>query len=201
MVRSGPRGTSMRRRQFITLLGGAAAWPLTARAQQPAVRRIGVLMLYPENDPEGQLRATAFRQGLNKLGWTAGRNIQIDFHWGLGDTDWIRSAAAQLLQLGPEVILANGDAAARTVQQSIRTVPVIFIAGSDPVGTASTFGVPGVVARAVASGKRVRISRRNPSSVSTLAAILAIWARSARRRRCGLFCGSFRIRSRPRRNS
>ena len=125
----------IRRREFIVTLGSAAtAWPLAARAQQPdRVRRIGVLMLYPENDPEGQLRATAFRQGLEKLGWAVGRNVQIVFHWGLGDTDWIRSAAARLLALVPDVILANGDPAARTMQQSSRTVPVIFISGSDPV--------------------------------------------------------------------
>jgi putative ABC transport system substrate-binding protein len=125
----------LKRREFITLLGGAtAAWPLVARAQQPErMRRIGVLMLYAENDLEGQLRATAFRQGLEKVGWAVGRNVQIDFHWGLGDTDWIRSAAARLLALAPDVILANGDPAARTMQQSSRTVPVIFISGSDPV--------------------------------------------------------------------
>jgi putative ABC transport system substrate-binding protein len=124
----------MRRREFITLLGGAAAWPLAARAQQgERMRRIGVLMLYPENDPQGQLRVTSFRQGLEKLGWSVGRNVQIDFQWGLGDADWIRSAAAQLLRGAPDLILANGDAATRVVQQSTRTVPVIFIAGSDPV--------------------------------------------------------------------
>ena len=70
---------------------------------------------------------------LENLGWTIGRDLQIDFHWGTGDADWIRSAAAQLLRLAPDVILANGDAAAKTVQQSTRTVPVIFIAGSDVV--------------------------------------------------------------------
>jgi putative tryptophan/tyrosine transport system substrate-binding protein len=125
----------MNRRDFISLIGGTAAeWPLSARAQQPdRMRRIGVLMLYPESDPEGQLRATAFRQGLEKLGWVAGRNIQIDFQWGLGDADWIRSAAAELLPLAPDVIVANGTPAAKTMQQSSRTVPVIFIAGSDPV--------------------------------------------------------------------
>jgi putative ABC transport system substrate-binding protein len=137
----------MNRRQFITLLGGAAvSWPLAARAQQPdRVRRIGVLMLYPENDSEGQLRATAFRQGLQKLGWTVGRNVEIDFQWGLGDADWIRSAGAQLLRLAPDVILANGTPAARTMQQSSRTVPVIFIAGSDPVvdGLVMSLGHPG----------------------------------------------------------
>ena len=124
----------LRRREFITLLGGAVAWPPAARAQQAdRVRRIGVLMLYPEHDPEGQRRATAFREGLQKLGWVVGRNVQIDFQWGLGDTNWIRSAAAQLLRLAPDVILANGTPAARTMQQLSRTVPVIFIAGSDPV--------------------------------------------------------------------
>jgi len=125
----------VRRREFITLLGGAAAaWPLAVRAQQgEKVRRIGVLMLYPENDPQGQLRAASFRQGLEKLGWSIGRNVQIDFQWGLGDADWMRSATAQLLRLTPDLILANGDAATRIVQQSTRAIPVIFIAGSDPV--------------------------------------------------------------------
>jgi len=125
----------LRRREFITLVGGAAAaWPLAALAQQrEKMRRIGVLMLYPENDPQGQLRATSFRQGLEKLGWSVGRNVQIDFQWGLGDADWVRSAAAQLLRRAPDLILANGDAATRIVQQSTRTVPVIFIGGSDPV--------------------------------------------------------------------
>src|SRR5215467_11072207 len=125
----------MRRRDFITLLGGAAvAWPLSARAQQPdRVRRIGVLMLYPENDSEGQLRATAFRQGLQKLGWTVGRNVQIDFQWGSGNADWLRSAASQLLQHAPDVVLANGTPAAKTMQLASRRVPVIFIAGGDPV--------------------------------------------------------------------
>jgi len=114
----------MRRRDFITLLGSAAAWPLAAHAQQrERMRLIGVLMLYPDSDPQGQLRATAFRQVLEKLGWTVGRDVQIDFRWGLGDTDWIRSAAAQLLQLAPDLILANGDAATRVVQQSPPDTP------------------------------------------------------------------------------
>jgi ABC-type uncharacterized transport system substrate-binding protein len=118
----------VKRREFITLLGGAAAWPVAARARQgERMRRIGVLMLYPENDPEGQRRATAFREGLQKLGWVVGRNIQIDFQWGLGDANWIRSAAAQLLRLAPDVILANGSPAAKMMQQASRTVPVIFI--------------------------------------------------------------------------
>jgi putative tryptophan/tyrosine transport system substrate-binding protein len=137
----------MRRREFIALVGGAAtSWPLAARAQQPErMRRIGVLMLYPEDDSEGQLRATAFQQGLQRLGWSVGRNIQIDFQWGFGNADWIRSAAVRLLRLSPDVILANGTPAAKTMQQSSRTVPVIFIAGSDPVvdGLVSSLAQPG----------------------------------------------------------
>jgi putative ABC transport system substrate-binding protein len=137
----------MNRRELIALLGGtAAAWPLGAGAQQAErMRRIGVLMLYPESDPQGQLRATAFRQGLEKLGWTVGRNVEIDFQWGLGDADWIRSTAAQLLRLAPDLILANGDAATRIAQQSTRMVPIIFIAGSDPVaeGLVQSLAHPG----------------------------------------------------------
>src|SRR5262249_54751675 len=92
------------RPELLAALGGAAGWPLAAHAQQSeGVRRIGVLMLYPEHDSEGQLRATALRQGLQKLGWVTGRNVQIDFQWGFGDADWIRSAAAQLLRLAPDV--------------------------------------------------------------------------------------------------
>ena len=91
---------TLKRREFITLLGGAAAWPLAASAQQgERVRPIGVLMLYPENDPEGQLRATGLRNGLQKRGWAVGGNVEIDFQWGFGDADWIRSAGAQLLRL------------------------------------------------------------------------------------------------------
>src|ERR1700730_2634720 len=110
----------MTRRDLIALLGGTAAtWPLAARGQQPErMRRIGVLMLYPESDPQGQLRATAFTQGLQQLGWVVGRNVQIDFQWGLGDADWIRSAAAQLLRQAPDLILANGTPAAKTMQQA-----------------------------------------------------------------------------------
>jgi putative tryptophan/tyrosine transport system substrate-binding protein len=101
----------MRRREFITLVSGATVWPLTARAQQPErIRRIGVLMLYPENDPQGQVRAKAFQREFEKLGWNVGGNLQINYHWGTGDADWVRSAAAQLLSEKPDVMLDNGDA-------------------------------------------------------------------------------------------
>jgi putative ABC transport system substrate-binding protein len=125
----------MRRRNFIAFLSGAAAWPLAARAQQPErMRRIGALMLYAENDPVGQSRSVVFRQELEKLGWMLGRNLMIDFHWGVGDDDWTRAAVAQLLARTPDLILANGSATVRPMQQATRTVPIIFIGGGgDPV--------------------------------------------------------------------
>ena len=126
----------MRRREFISVLAGAAAtFPFVARAQEhDRMRRIGVLMMYPENDPQGQLRATVFQRELEKAGWTVGRNLQINYHWGTGDADWVRSAIAQVLRQAPDVMLANGDAAVKAAEQSTRTVPVVFIASGDPVG-------------------------------------------------------------------
>jgi putative tryptophan/tyrosine transport system substrate-binding protein len=136
----------MKRREFIAAIGSAAAaWPLAARAQAERTRRIAVLMLYPESDPQGQIRATAFRKELEKLGWTVGGNLQIDFRWGTGDSGWIRSTVAELLASVPDLILANGDAAARIVRQSTGSVPVIFIAGGDPVagGLVQSLAHPG----------------------------------------------------------
>ena len=126
----------MRRRGFIAFLGSTVlVRSFAAYARQPeGTRRIGVLMLYPENDPQGQLRAKVFSRELEKVGWTVGDNLQINYHWGTGDLDWVRSAAAQVLRQAPDVVLANGDAAVKAAQQSTRTVPVIFIAGGDPVG-------------------------------------------------------------------
>jgi putative tryptophan/tyrosine transport system substrate-binding protein len=137
----------MRRREFVIALAGTAATPpFAARAQQAErTRQIGVLMLYPENDPQGQLRATTFQRQLEKSGWTVGRNLQINYHWGTGDTDWLRSAAAQVLRQVPDVILANGDAAAKVARESTRTVPIIFIVGGDPVenGLVQSLSHPG----------------------------------------------------------
>ena len=95
---------------------------------------MAALMMYPENDPQGQLRATIIRGELEKAGWTIGGNLQLDFHWGTGDAAWVRSAAAQVLGTAPDVILANGDAAVKAAQQATKTIPVIFIASGDPVG-------------------------------------------------------------------
>jgi putative tryptophan/tyrosine transport system substrate-binding protein len=99
----------VKRREFITLLGGAAAWPLAARAQQgDRMRRIGVLMGMAENDPEGQARIAAFLEGLQQLGWTDGRNVRIEYRWPAGDAERIRRYAAELVALAPDVILAGG---------------------------------------------------------------------------------------------
>ena len=102
-------------------------------------------MLYPDNDPQGQLRAEAFRGQLEKFGWKIGGNLQIDFQWGTGDVDWVRSATARALQLSPEVLLANGDAAAFAAQQLVKTLPIVFIGSADPVGDGlvQSFARPG----------------------------------------------------------
>jgi putative ABC transport system substrate-binding protein len=125
----------MQRREFITLLGGAAAtWSVAARAQQAArIRRVAVLMLYAENDGEGQLRARAFRDGLEASGWKIGTDLQIDFRWGVGDLEWIRSTVSDLMKFAPEVILANSDQTAGASQSASRTIPIVFIGSSDPV--------------------------------------------------------------------
>src|SRR2546426_10453147 len=124
------------RREFITLLGGAAAWPLAARAQQgERMRRIGVLMNLSADDPDGQARVTAFVQGLAELGWTDGRNVRIEYRWGAGDAERIRRYAAELVALAPDVILTFGGATTGPVQQVTRTVPIVFAGIIDPVGS------------------------------------------------------------------
>ena len=126
----------MKRREFITLLGGAAvAWPVAARAQQDErVRRIGVLMTLSPDDAEGQARMAAFLQGLQQLGWTDGRNVRIDHLWSAGDKDRDRRNAAELVALGPDVILSTGSQALEPLRQATRTVPIVFVQVIDPVG-------------------------------------------------------------------
>jgi putative ABC transport system substrate-binding protein len=124
----------MRRRDLITLIGGATAWPLAAHAQQPdQVRRIGVLMHLAADDPEGQARFTAFLQGLQQLGWTDGRNARVDTRWGANNAERGRYAA-ELVALAPDVILASTTTGMMALQQSTRTVPVVFVNVADPVG-------------------------------------------------------------------
>jgi len=126
----------VKRRTFITLLGGAAvAWPLAARAQETQrVRRIGVLMNTSADDPEGQARIAAFHQGLQEWGWTLGRNARIDVRWGAVDADNSRRYAAELVALAPDVILASASAAMGALQQTTRTLPIVFVSIIDPVG-------------------------------------------------------------------
>jgi putative tryptophan/tyrosine transport system substrate-binding protein len=125
----------VRRRQFIAMLGGAAAWPLTARAQQTdRMRRIGVLHTLAAGDPHSQARNAAFLQALQQLGWTDDRKVRIDIRWGAGDADRIRRHAAELVALAPDVILASGSVTVGALQQASRTVPIVFALVPDPVG-------------------------------------------------------------------
>jgi putative ABC transport system substrate-binding protein len=128
----------MRRRKFITLLGGAVvAWPLAARAQQgERMRRIGVLIggVAPD-DPDAQANMAAFLQVLQQLAWTEGRNVRIDYRWGLGNADNIRKYAAELAALAPDAIFASGNAAMPALLQATRTVPIVFVNVADPVGS------------------------------------------------------------------
>jgi putative tryptophan/tyrosine transport system substrate-binding protein len=126
----------MRRRDFITVLGGVAVvWPLAARAQQPErMRRIGMLMSLAADDPESLARLTAFLQRLQELGWTDGRNIRIDYRWAAGDAERSRRYAAELVALAPDVTLAAGSVDLAALQQATRTVPIVFVHVSDPVG-------------------------------------------------------------------
>ena len=126
--------STMKRREFITLLGGAAAWPLAARAQQPdRMRRIGVFMNLASDDAEGQARNAAFLQGLQEAGWAVGRNVRIEYRWGAGDPELFRRYAAELVALAPDVILASG-ASMYALQQVTREVPIVFVQVPDPVG-------------------------------------------------------------------
>jgi len=129
------RSRSWHRRELIALIGGAAVWPVAAHAQQTQRRRrIGVLMLYPESDQRGQARARAFQETLERTGWTAGRNAEINFHWGIGDGEWVQSAIAQMLRLQPDVLVSNGGQTLRAMQRATQTIPVVFIGGADPRG-------------------------------------------------------------------
>jgi putative tryptophan/tyrosine transport system substrate-binding protein len=124
----------IRRRQFIVTLSSAAAWPLAARAQQPKVRRIGVLMNTISDDAEGQARLAAFHQGLQQLGWTVGHNVRIDYRWGGDDAERIRRGAAELVALGSDVILASGTPSVAALRQATDRIPVVFAQVGDPVG-------------------------------------------------------------------
>jgi putative ABC transport system substrate-binding protein len=124
------------RRDFITLVGGAAAaWPLAARAQQrDRVRRIGMLMNLAAEDPEGLARLATFHQGLQEGGWVIGRNVRIDYRWGPGNTDLMRKYATELVALAPDVIFAASGTTVPAVLEATRTIPIVFAQTADPVG-------------------------------------------------------------------
>src|SRR5262245_21668766 len=131
----------MKRREFITVVGGAAAWPIAARAQPgDRVRRIGVLMPFDENDPEAKARVSAFMQALAELGWTDGRNVRVDLRWAGVDTNRIPALAQELVGLQQDIIVANGAAGTAALQRETRTIPIIFANAADPVAI-------GIVAR------------------------------------------------------
>jgi putative ABC transport system substrate-binding protein len=136
----------MRRREFITLLGGAATWPIGARAQPgERVRRIGALSAIPVDDPEWQTRLAAFHQGLQEAGWIVGRNVRIDYRLGPGDGETIRRRAAELVALAPDVIVVNGTSALPPLLAATRSVPIVFMNVTDPVaaGYVASLARPG----------------------------------------------------------
>jgi ABC-type uncharacterized transport system substrate-binding protein len=124
------------RREFITLLGGAAAgWPLAARAETPdGMRRIGVLIPFAENHPVGQARIAAFVRGLQQSGWTDGRNVRIDYRWSGGDPDRTHKLALELIALRPDVVMAITSVAVASLRQVTSTIPIVFAVVADPVG-------------------------------------------------------------------
>jgi putative ABC transport system substrate-binding protein len=139
------RISQLGRREFITLLGGAAvAWPLAARAQQPSqMHRIGVIMGYAESDAVGQAYIAAFREGLQKLGWAEGRNIRIDFRWAAAsDVESMQRFAKELVALQPDLILSNNTPTTAALLQQTRTIPIVFATVADPIGSGFVAGLP-----------------------------------------------------------
>jgi ABC-type uncharacterized transport system substrate-binding protein len=135
---------SIRRREFIKFLSGAAAaWPLAARAQQSGgMRRIGVLMGYPESDAEGQVFVAAFREGLQKLGWVERRNIRIDIRWGALDAESRQRFAKELVALQPDLVLSHNTPTTTAMLQQTRTIPIVFVIVADPVGSGLVASFP-----------------------------------------------------------
>ena len=126
----------MRRRELITFLGGAAAFVsgMAFAQERERMRRVAVLMNSGPNDPDGQARLAAFMQGMQETGWSVGRNLNINLRWGAGDADNYRNHATELVKLSPDVIVTSGGTTTRAVQQASRTVPIVFVQATDPVG-------------------------------------------------------------------
>src|SRR5262245_12545522 len=136
LLPQGPAARCMERREFITLLGrAAAAWPFAAHAHPERMRRIGVLMTLTESDPEARAWVTALKEGLQKLGWEQDRNIRIDYRWSAGDPNRVWASAAELVALAPDVILCSGAPATTVLQRATHTVPIVFVQVADPLGS------------------------------------------------------------------
>ena len=135
----------MKRRDFITAFAGAAAWPLSARAQQPEMRRIGVLMGWAESDPDTQSMVATFHDALAKLGWTEGKNLRIELRWGNGNAARIETFAKELVDLRPDAILGQSTPVIRALAGETRAIPIVFVQVSDPIGSgfAASFAHPG----------------------------------------------------------
>src|SRR5262245_51167092 len=172
----------MRRREFITIVGGAATWPLAAGAQQQdRVRRVGVLMNIAADDAQAQSRMEAFLHGLQPLGWTVGRNLQIDARWAAADAGLFRRYATELVALAPDVIVASTNNAVAPLQQATRTVPIVFAVTIDPVGSGfvASLARPGGNATGFLlyeysiSGKWLELLERMPPGVTRAAVLRA----------------------------
>jgi putative ABC transport system substrate-binding protein len=138
---------AMRRREFITLLGGATAtWPLVARAQQPATPRIGYVTVQSEGDADGRARNAAFRDALEGLGWAEGRNLRIEYRWGANTPERQRQSASELVGLALDVILAQGSLNSEALRRETGTIPIVFVSASDPLtsGLVDNMAHPGL---------------------------------------------------------
>jgi putative tryptophan/tyrosine transport system substrate-binding protein len=170
----------MRRRTFLALLGGTAAWPLASRAQQvDQMRRIGVLMQYRESDPEGRSRVEVLEEALQRLGWAKGRNLQVDYRWAGGDSDRFRLNAVDLVRLREDAIIAVSSPAAQALQRETRTIPIVFTQVSDPVGQGilENIGRPGGITTGFTnydpeiSGKWVELLKEAAPSITSAAVV------------------------------
>ena len=143
MLRPEPRGGHMRRREFLSVLGGAAAWPISAQAQQSnQVRRVGALIGGAESDPEFQARLAVFRQSLEKLGWSEGKNIRIDYRFTAASRERTEIFAKELVALQPEVIFASSTLPAAALQRESRTIPIVFGIVGDPIASGFVVSLP-----------------------------------------------------------
>jgi putative ABC transport system substrate-binding protein len=170
----------LKRREFIAVLGGAAAWPLHARAQQPEhIRRIGVLMASAENNPQYQTYMAVFRGAFQNLGWAEGRNIQIDYRWATFDAKLMEQFSKELVVLRPEVILSNNTPTTAALLQQTRTIPIVFATVADPVGSGFVVGLaqPGgnvtgfITAEASLGSKWVELLKEIAPRVSRIAVL------------------------------